>query len=272
MSEIFICYRHEDEPQLSDEIYNHLTRVGFDVFRDHKPLDTCAGENISEHITSILKQTKIMLVIIGPKWLNLTDSQGKRKLDDQKDPVRFEIKSALKRNIRIIPVLLNQTPMPPSQHLPSDIEKFSKQIALRIRNSIDYEKNLSRIEKEDLDKLEKRIKKILKFKWIPFFLCLLFVGLLLLLMSNWLLSYQTDDKRKEQLLRTPPVEQLSTKTKHNKFDKSQQEEKKKQNIEEKKKIRKIQMKRPHFKNANQKSFRIHPVLRSGSERMHRNAL
>ena len=42
--------------------------------------------------------------MIGDQWLQLTDDQGRRRIEDLCDYVRIEIESALKRDIPVVPV------------------------------------------------------------------------------------------------------------------------------------------------------------------------
>jgi hypothetical protein len=55
----------------------------------------------------------VLLALIGDQWLTLTDSHGRRRLDDPDDFVRLEIEAALERNVRIIPILVDGANMPP---------------------------------------------------------------------------------------------------------------------------------------------------------------
>jgi hypothetical protein len=45
--------------------------------------------------------------VIGPRWLNARNNDGSPRLDNPTDYVRVEIESALKRDIRVIPVLVD---------------------------------------------------------------------------------------------------------------------------------------------------------------------
>jgi hypothetical protein len=50
-----------------------------------------------------------MLVLIGPRWMDIDDEHGTRLLDRDNDPVGWEIEKALERNLRIIVVLPDNT-------------------------------------------------------------------------------------------------------------------------------------------------------------------
>jgi hypothetical protein len=59
--------------------------------------------------------------LIGPAWLDATDEQGRRRLDDPNDWVRLEIAHALNRNITLIPVCVSGARLPTPAELPDDI-------------------------------------------------------------------------------------------------------------------------------------------------------
>ena len=65
------------------------------------------------------------LALIGPTWLDSKDAAGKRRLDDPTDFVRQEIATALKRNIPVTPVLLQDARMPAEQSLPDDLKDLA---------------------------------------------------------------------------------------------------------------------------------------------------
>ena len=50
---------------------------------------------------------RCLLAVIGPNWLNAKDESGVRRLDNPDDFVTIEIAAALARDIRVIPVLVD---------------------------------------------------------------------------------------------------------------------------------------------------------------------
>lgn len=59
-----------------------------------------------------------MLVVIGKGWLDVADAAGRRRLDDPGDFVRLEGESALGRDIRVVPVLVDGASLPKAEELP----------------------------------------------------------------------------------------------------------------------------------------------------------
>jgi hypothetical protein len=70
--------------------------------------------------------------LIGPKWLTLADEEGRRRLDNPDDWIRFEIRTALKRRVRVIPVLVDGAKMPRQQQLPTDLSDLARLNALEM--------------------------------------------------------------------------------------------------------------------------------------------
>jgi hypothetical protein len=80
-----------------------------------------AGANFPTVLEQRLAECKVMIVLIGPDWLNARDEQGHRRLDHPDDWVRLEIARALKRNITVIPVCVGGGGLPSKAVLPDDI-------------------------------------------------------------------------------------------------------------------------------------------------------
>ncbi|HMO48495.1 MAG TPA: hypothetical protein PKB14_21030 [Rubrivivax sp.] len=67
-----------------------------------------------------------MLAVIGPRWLELRDAQGRRRLDDAQDTVRREIEAALAAGLPVIPVLVEGARMPAAEVLPASLGAFAR--------------------------------------------------------------------------------------------------------------------------------------------------
>jgi TIR domain len=103
---IFISYRREDSAAnalgIGQYLGNEFGRKN--VFID---VDMRAGVKFPVVLEQRLAECKVMLVLIGPDWLNALDEKGQRRIDDPNDWVRLEISHALKRNITVIPVRIS---------------------------------------------------------------------------------------------------------------------------------------------------------------------
>jgi hypothetical protein len=88
-------------------------------------------KQIDEHVS----KCDVVLAIIGPGWLSAVDKKGRRKLDLPQDYVRVELAAALKREIPVIPVLVDGTAMPAEEDLPDELKSLSNRHALELRHS-----------------------------------------------------------------------------------------------------------------------------------------
>jgi hypothetical protein len=82
-----------------------------------------------------LNECSAFLAVIGPNWLNVGDEYGHRRLDDAGDWVRLEIASALARDIRVIPVIIDNGLMPKPNDLPSDLQPLVSRQAFSLQNA-----------------------------------------------------------------------------------------------------------------------------------------
>jgi len=132
---IFISYRHADSEGYVGRLYDQLLNF-YDpsqIFMDASTLQP--GENFETKINRVLQNCDILLAVIGPSWLTITDDQGQRRLDDPQDFVRLEVATALNRQLRCIPVLVERATMPPASSLPPDLAVLAKAHALDLSHA-----------------------------------------------------------------------------------------------------------------------------------------
>src|SRR5262245_58237591 len=124
MRTVFVSYRRGDSEGQARSLKFELVRLLGEraVFMD---VDSIAlGQDFRLVLHERLETCDCMLVLIGPAWLDARDAGGNRRLDNATDLVRQEIAAALKRNIRVIPVLLQGAQIPPPEQLPGDIQEL----------------------------------------------------------------------------------------------------------------------------------------------------
>jgi Tetratricopeptide repeat len=68
----------------------------------------------------------VLVALIGRQWATLTDEDGVRRLDNPDDYVRFEVKTALERGVRVIPVLIDGAKPLRQQELPAELHKLAR--------------------------------------------------------------------------------------------------------------------------------------------------
>ena len=119
-NKIFISYRRQDSAANALGISQYLEHEfgRKNVFID---VDMRAGTKFPVLLEQRLAECKVMLVLVGPEWLDARDEDGHRRLDDPDDWVRLEIAHALKRDIVVIPVRINGAALPAKAALPEDI-------------------------------------------------------------------------------------------------------------------------------------------------------
>jgi hypothetical protein len=146
---VFISYRRQESSGLAGRLYDRLAaRFGDDqVFMD---VDTIAlGVDFAEVISQAVSSCQVLLAVIGPRWLTVTDEDGRRRLDDPDDLVRLEIAAALERDIRVIPILVEGAAMPRRQQLPEALAGLARRNALILRHEsfrADAERLLATVE------------------------------------------------------------------------------------------------------------------------------
>src|SRR5215211_1323538 len=104
---IFLNYRREDSFGTAGRLYDRLLqafgRENLFMDVDHIP----AGVDFASYLNKQLAECDVFLVVIGPNWLEARDENGVRRITKPDDYVAVEITSALARDIRVIPVLID---------------------------------------------------------------------------------------------------------------------------------------------------------------------
>jgi TIR domain len=130
---IFINYRQHDSPMAAGRIYDRLKN---DLGTEHVFIDADIpkGNDWEKDLNAHLDQACVFLAVIGPNWLDIRDEHGRRRLDIANDWVRVEIATALSRNIKVIPIIINDASIPNADDLPDDLKPLVKFQTIRLRN------------------------------------------------------------------------------------------------------------------------------------------
>src|SRR5215469_7378357 len=105
--QIFISYRREESLWSARSLKDRLCRH-FEPKQIFMDLDSIAvGEDFGEVIETTLAKCDVLIAVIGNNWLTSKDEHGNRRLDNPEDFVRREIGTALGRDIRVIPVVVD---------------------------------------------------------------------------------------------------------------------------------------------------------------------
>ena len=135
MGSIFLSYRREDSEGQAGRLYDDLVAVfGSDsVFMDVAAIQP--GRDFRKSIDQSLNSCGVFLSLIGKSWLTTKDSSGQRRLDDSADFVRIETGAALKRDIPVIPVLVQGALTPKPDQLPDDLKDLAFRNAVELTHA-----------------------------------------------------------------------------------------------------------------------------------------
>src|SRR5229473_321286 len=130
-SGIFVCYRRDDSSGHAGRLFDKLAdHFGKDrIFMDIDTIEP--GEDFVTVIENAVGSCEILIAIIGRHWLS-DAGERERWVDDPNDFVRLEIATALKREVRVIPVLVQRASMPKPQDLPDDLVELTRRNAIEI--------------------------------------------------------------------------------------------------------------------------------------------
>jgi uncharacterized protein len=147
MSKIIISYRRSDSDVFAGRIRDRIaSRYGdASVFMDID--DIPFGKDFRQHIKEALTESDVVVVIIGPRWLGAGKSGGAR-IQDEIDPVRIEVETALQHGIPIIPVLVGDTKMPKPTQLPEALKNFAFINAAPVDTGRDFHPHMERLLRE----------------------------------------------------------------------------------------------------------------------------
>lgn len=151
MAGIFISYRHDEDDLAAGRLADDLAEVfgPESIFRDIENLQP--GEDYAKALDHALDSCVVLIAVIGPRWATITDSSGRRRLENSWDWVRIEIGRALQRGVRVIPALLSGTPMPGEDEVPFELRPLLRYQAWELGD---------RHWKEDMEILVKALAKI----------------------------------------------------------------------------------------------------------------
>jgi len=130
---IFLNYRRGDDPGSTGRLYDRLEgefepgQLFMDVEGHIR-----GGDDFVDVLKAHVAQCDILLAVIGPRWLDINDEYGRRRLDSPEDWVRIEIASALESGKRVIPVLIGDARIPRADDLPDALKPLARRQIIRI--------------------------------------------------------------------------------------------------------------------------------------------
>ena len=127
---VFISYRRSDSQAQTGRLYDRLNRAFPGMFfRDVSEIGV--GVDFVSHVERAVGASVALIAVIGPTWVSASDERG-RRLDNPDDFVRVEVRTALARKIRVIPVLVGNADMVDEAQLPDDLKPLARWNAIKI--------------------------------------------------------------------------------------------------------------------------------------------
>jgi hypothetical protein len=127
INRIYISYRRTDTAAYAGRLFDHLSRhfgrgvVFMDIQGGIPP-----GQDFAQALNAALDTCDVALVLIGKHWATSTGPNDDLRLDDPNDWVRVETAAVLRRNILVIPVLVDGARLPDPASLPEELRPLCR--------------------------------------------------------------------------------------------------------------------------------------------------
>lgn len=132
---VFLSYRRGDvggyAGRLADALHQRLGANS--VFQD--VVTIAPGQDFTAVIDRALDESDAVLAVIGPGWLSAANPQGDARLFETDDYVRLELARALKRGVRVIPILVGGAALPAAADLPTDLRGLVQRQAVVLHDA-----------------------------------------------------------------------------------------------------------------------------------------
>lgn len=127
---IFVSHRRDDAAYVARMLYDRLVQrfgvAGVFMGTEAIPL----GVDFRDYIERTVGSCSVLIAVVGPEWLCPVGSGGHYQIDSL---VHVEIATALRRNIRVIPVLVEGGTLPRPEELPPDIAGLGTRAGIELR-------------------------------------------------------------------------------------------------------------------------------------------
>lgn len=146
MSKILFSYRPTDSKsrQIAAKV---LERLNYNYGREdvHTDINSINGSDRRSYIEDFLVPIRVLIMIIGPNWVNSRARNGGRRLDDSEDIVRLEIETALTKGTPVIPILVRGARMPEVQELPDGMKLLAAISPLPFGSESDFRGDMMKL-------------------------------------------------------------------------------------------------------------------------------
>lgn len=131
---IFISYREKDTAGETGRLVDSLKQHFYEdqIFLDIDKIEP--GVDFTDVINKSLELCDVLLAVIGPNWAGKNVADNTSRIKDPNDWVKLEIATALQRNIRVVPVLVDGASLPNQEELPEDLHPLLRRQAYEVSN------------------------------------------------------------------------------------------------------------------------------------------
>jgi hypothetical protein len=152
MGKIFISYRRDGLGESSDmallikqRLMAHFgeARIIMDV--SHVKM----GDNWQPQIKAALRETELLVAVIGPQWLDSVRERERSRKDVDNDPMRFEVETALgSPGVKVVPVYTKGMRPFREDELPESLQVLASKDGLQINQGKNTESDLELLVRE----------------------------------------------------------------------------------------------------------------------------
>lgn len=131
---LFVSYRRADSEASAGRVADALARQfgKARVFLDTGSMPL--GPAFMRVLETELARADVVIVIIGKSWASIANDRGPRLQQDD-DTVRYEVSRALRDGKNVVPVLIDDAPMPSRENLPEDLRGLHDVTFKSVRNA-----------------------------------------------------------------------------------------------------------------------------------------
>jgi hypothetical protein len=144
---VFISYRRDGASTLAKRAAIYLRRLVPDnlVFLDTSSIQS--GADFTQSLQRAVRESDLVLVLMGPDWGVLKGKSGENRLNDPADYVRLEVEQALSNRKIVVPMLLQGARLPSISDLPTSIQPLLLRQAVTTKGD-DIEAGLDQVIKD----------------------------------------------------------------------------------------------------------------------------
>jgi serine/threonine protein kinase len=143
MPSLFISYRRSDSPDTVKLIHERLKQrlPRWEIFYDIESIPL--GEQFPERLRAKVTESAVVLVVIGPRWLEILNERRSAPVDH----VRLEVQLSLEVGTSVVPVLVGRAAMPTEADLAqfADLQPLLQRNGRPVRPDPDFDGDLESI-------------------------------------------------------------------------------------------------------------------------------